>query len=234
MAYSSRSSRRAALLAGGVAVLGLLTACGNDGAGSGPQKVSGTAGPATETAAKDPAPSSPSAGAATPGGSKSASAPAAATSSKAGTGTGTGSKTSAGGRCHTSELRASVGRNDPGAGQENFPVVLTNKSARTCTLHGYPGAAFVNASGGQVGPDPKRSSGSPVTVTLKPGQSAWAGLTFSNPEVSGANTATPAALLVTPPDERDQLRVAWTAGPVPVSGNSSSAFLSVFSPGTGP
>ncbi|MFF7236139.1 DUF4232 domain-containing protein [Streptomyces collinus] len=237
MAYSSRSSRRAALLAGGVAVLGLLTACGNDGAGSGPQKVPGTAGPATGTAAEDPAPSSPSAGAATPGGSKSASAPAAATSSKAGTGTGTGagtgSKTSAGGRCHTFELRASVGRNDPGAGQENFPVVLTNKSARTCTLHGYPGAAFVNASGGQVGPDPRRSSGSPVTVTLKPGKSAWAGLTFSNPEVSGADTATPAALLVTPPDERDQLKVAWTAGPVPVSGNSSSAFLSVFSPGTG-
>ncbi|MGW1981361.1 DUF4232 domain-containing protein [Streptomyces collinus] len=214
MAYSSRSSRRAALLAGGVAVLGLLTACGNDGAGSGPQKVSGTAGPATETAAEDPAASAPSAGAATPGGSTSASAPA-------------------GGRCHTSELRASVGRNDPGAGQENFPVVLTNKSARTCTLHGYPGAAFVNAAGGQVGPDPRRSSGSPVTVTLKPGQSAWAGLTFSNPEVSGAATATPAALLVTPPDERDQLKVAWTAGPVPVSGNSSSAFLSVFSPGTG-
>ncbi|MFD9094555.1 DUF4232 domain-containing protein [Streptomyces collinus] len=236
MAYSSRSSRCAALLAGGVAVLGLLTACGNDDAHSGPQKVSGTAGPATETA-KDPAPSSPSAGAATPGGSKSASAPAPATSPGAatgtGTGTGTGPKTSAGGRCHTSELRASVGRNNPGAGQENFPVVLTNKSARTCTLHGYPGAAFVNASGGQVGPDPKRSSGSPVTVTLKPGQSAWAGLTFSNPEVSGANTAAPAALLVTPPDERDQLRVAWTAGPVPVSGNSSSAFLSVFSPGTG-
>ena len=131
------------------------------------------------------------------------------------------------------ELSAVVGRNNPGAGQENFPLVLTNKSGRTCTVHGFPGAAFVNASGGQLGPDPKRSSGSPTTVTLKPGQSAWAGLTFSNPEVSGAKTATPAALLITPPDERDSLKVTWTAGTVPVSGNASAVSLIPFSPGTG-
>jgi hypothetical protein len=142
--------------------------------------------------------------------------------------------TIAGGRCHTSELRATVGRNDPGAGQENFPVVLTNASSRTCTVRGYPGAAFVDASGRQLGPDPKRSSGSPTTVTLAPGRSAWAGLTFSNPEVSGAHPATPAKLLVTPPDERDHLTVTWKGGQVPVSGNASSVFLTVVSPGTGP
>ncbi|WP_181808543.1 DUF4232 domain-containing protein, partial [Streptomyces shenzhenensis] len=148
--------------------------------------------------------------------------------------TKTGSATTAGARCHTSELSASVGANNPGAGQENFPIVLTNKSGRTCTVRGYPGAAFVNASGTQLGPDPQRESGSTAaTVTLKPGQSAWAGLTFSNPEVSGAKTATPAALLVTPPDERDSLKVAWTGGAVPVSGNASSVHLNVFSAGTG-
>ncbi|MFF7970059.1 DUF4232 domain-containing protein [Streptomyces sp. NPDC007905] len=228
MAYSSQSLQRGALLAGAVAVLGLLTACGSPDIHSAPQQVSGTAGPATE-ASKGSAPSSASAAVSTPKGTTPSSAPAAATS-----GSGTGTRTdSTSGRCHTSELRASVGRNNPGAGQENFPVVLTNKSGRTCTVRGYPGAAFVNASGSQLGADPKRESGSPVTVTLKPGQSAWAGLTFSNPEVSGAKSATPAALLVTPPDERDQLKVAWTAGPVPVSGNSSSVFLTVFNSGTG-
>jgi hypothetical protein len=101
-------------------------------------------------------------------------------------------------------------------------------------VRGYPGAAFVDASGGQLGPDPKRSSGSPTTVTLSPGHSAWAGLTFSNPGVSGASTATPTALIVTPPDERDHLTVRWTAGQVPVGGNASSVFLTVLSPGTGP
>ncbi|GEK03245.1 DUF4232 domain-containing protein [Streptomyces sp. 1-11] len=236
MAYSSRSPRRGALLAGAVAVLSLLTACGGQGDGSAPEKVSGTAGPATESGGS-PASGVSSPAASTPGGTASSSAPRTGrttTGTGSGTGAESGGKTAATGtRCHTSELRAAVGRNNPGAGQENFPIVLTNKSARTCTLHGYPGAAFVNASGSQLGPDPKRSSGSPATVTLKPGQSAWAGLTFSNPEVSEAKTARPAGLVITPPDERDHLQVAWTAGEVPVGGNSSSVFLTVFSPGTG-
>ncbi|WEO93812.1 DUF4232 domain-containing protein [Streptomyces sp. FXJ1.172] len=233
MVYAPRSARHGALLVGSFAVLGLLTACGSsshDVHSSPPLTSSGTAAPATGgTQSPVSATSVPSAATTGPGAAAS-SAPRATTSA------GGAATTSAasGSRCHTSELRASVGRNDPGAGQENFPVVLTNASARTCTLHGYPGAAFVNASGTQLGPDPKRESGSPVTITLKPGQSAWAGLTFSNPGVSGAKTATPAALVVTPPDERDSLKVAWAGGAVPVGGNSSSVFLSVFAPGTAP
>ncbi|MEU6776045.1 DUF4232 domain-containing protein [Streptomyces sp. NPDC046759] len=231
MVYTPRSARHGALLVGTVAVLGLLTACGNghDVHSNPPLTASGTAAPATGTT-NSPA-STGSAPATTPTGAVSSSAPRTTPSASGG---GASATAPASTRCHTSELRASVGRNDPGAGQENFPVVLTNKSGRTCTVHGYPGAAFVSASGSTLGPDPKRGSGSPTTITLRPGQSAWAGLTFSNPGISGAKTATPAALLVTPPDERDSLKVAWTGGAVPVSGNSSSVFLSVFSPGTAP
>jgi hypothetical protein len=232
MAYTSRSLRGAAVLGSAVAVLGLMSACGDDTGGGAPQKVPGNASPASDgpTGATHTsggsAPASPST--ASPAGTPSSQRPTATA------GTGDSAVDAARStRCHTSELSAAVGRNNPGAGQENFPVVLTNKSARTCTLHGYPGAAFVNASGTQLGPDPKRSSGKAATVTLKPGQSAWAGLSFSNPEISEAKTATPAALLVTPPDERDQLKVKWTAGAVPVSGNSSSVFLTVIAPGTG-
>jgi len=136
-------------------------------------------------------------------------------------------------RCRTAGLSASVGRLDPGAGQKNFPVVLTNDSDRVCTLRGYPGAAFVDAAGKQLGPDPKRSEATPTTVELAPGDSAWAGLSFANPEISEAETATPAALLVTPPDEREPLKVAWDKGEVPVGGNESSVFLTVFGPGSG-
>ncbi|MFF4488078.1 DUF4232 domain-containing protein [Streptomyces sp. NPDC001544] len=234
MAYTSRSLRGAAVLGSAVAVLGLMSACGDDTGGGAPQKVPGNASPAsdgptgaTTHTSGGSAPASPSA--ASPAGTPSSRQPT-ATAGTGGDGTVDAARST---RCHTSELSAAVGRNNPGAGQENFPVVLTNKSARTCTLHGYPGAAFVNASGAQLGPDPKRSSGKAATVTLKPGQSAWAGLSFSNPEISEARTATPAALLVTPPDERDQLKVKWTAGAVPVSGNSSSVFLTVIAPGTG-
>jgi hypothetical protein len=223
MTNRSLGARRAALLAGSVAMLGLLAGCGSgDGTSSAPRTESGTAAPAS--------------GSATPSGS--------GTEGDDGTGAPSGVPTDAvsnsltpsavsGTRCHTSELGASVGRNNPGAGQENFPVVLTNRSSRTCTLHGYPGTAFVDASGKQLGPDPKRSSAGSETVSLAPGQSAWAGLSFANPEVSGAGTATPAALLVTPPDEEDPLKVAWKAGEVPVSGTEASVRLIPFSPGTG-
>ncbi|MFJ9630645.1 DUF4232 domain-containing protein [Streptomyces sp. NPDC101175] len=234
MANTSQSTRRAALLVSAVAVLGLTTtACGGgSGTASGPQTQSGTAAPVGGDASAD--------GSGTPVGSSSGSgtatgsSPAAASSGSA-TSTPSGSGSGDSARCHTSELKASVGGNDPGAGQENFPIVLTNSSGRTCTVRGYPGAAFVNASGTQLGPDPVRetSGGTGGAVTLKPGQSAWAGLTFSNPEISGAKTATPTTLVVTPPDEKASLDVKWTGGAVPVSGNSSSVRLTVFSAGTG-
>ncbi|ELP66814.1 DUF4232 domain-containing protein [Streptomyces turgidiscabies] len=138
-------------------------------------------------------------------------------------------------RCLAHELSASVGRPDAGAGQRNFPVVLTNDSTRTCTLRGYPGAAFVDAAGEQLGPDPKPSAATRLTtVRLATGESAWAGLSFADPELSGAETATPAELLVTPPDERDQLKVTWEKGAVPVGGDEAAMFLTVFGPGTGP
>ncbi|WP_217545083.1 DUF4232 domain-containing protein [Streptomyces sp. GbtcB6] len=235
MAHTSQPLRRgAALLASTVAALGLLTACGNGGQGKSPESVSGTAAPATGNASS----ADTSGTSAVPSGTGSSPASqtgASATGGGSSTGgTTTGTAAAAGTRCHTSELTASVGGNDPGAGQENFPIVLTNKSGRTCTVRGFPGAAFVNAAGTQLGPDPQRESGSTAaTVTLKPGQSAWAGLTFSSPEISGAKTATPAALLVTPPDEKDSLKVTWKNGAVPVSGNASSVRLNVFSAGTG-
>lgn len=223
----SSPTHRAALVAG-VALLGLLTACGTDhGTASPPQKLSGTAEPASGDKTTDTTGTG-----ADPTGSPTPSA-AASNSSSSANSSSTGSGSSGGTRCHTSELRATVGANNPGAGQENFPVVLTNTSHRTCTVRGFPGAAFVNASGKQLGPDPKRSADTPTTVTLAPGRSAWAGLTFSNPEISGAKTATPATLVVTPPDERDPLKVAWKGGVVPVSGNASSVSLTVVRAGNG-
>ncbi|MEV7892263.1 DUF4232 domain-containing protein [Streptomyces sp. NPDC002817] len=205
---------RSALFVGAAALLGLLTACGDGGDSvSAPRTLPGTAAPATGDGTTGVSSVEPNATASTP-------SPATSTP---------GTRT----RCHTSDLEATLGRNDPGAGQENFPVILTNTSSRTCTLHGYPGAAFVDASGEQLGPDPKRTPGTPATVRLAPGQNAWSGITFSNPEVSGARTANPDALLVTPPDEREPLKVAWSAGEVPVAGNESTVFITVFDEGPG-
>ncbi|KPC76447.1 lipoprotein [Streptomyces sp. NRRL WC-3753] len=222
MADTSQPVRRTALLASAVALLGLVTACGSESATSSGTPEPGRAAPHSSSA-------DPGRGTATPG--DTAPAVGAAPSDTAGSASAS-ARTD--GRCHTSELRAAVGRVDPGAGQRNFPVVLTNASERTCTVYGYPGAAFVDASGKQLGPDPERAPGSPLTVTLTPGESAWAGLSFSSPQISGARTATPAALLVTPPDEREPLEVKWTAGEVPVGGNESSVHVTALEAGTGP
>jgi streptogramin lyase len=211
MASVSPFPRRAALAAALFAPV-LLTACGGSGAAGG--TTDRTAGaPAAASSSPSAAPAAP----ATPTASEVSAAPS-----------------PDGSRCHTSDLRASVGRNDPGAGQANHPIVLTNVSERTCTLFGFPGAAFVDASGKQLGPDPERVRESSTRVTLAPGAAAWAGLSYANPEISGARTATPVALLVTPPDERRPLRVPWTAGEVPVGGNESSVSLTVVRAGTGP
>jgi hypothetical protein len=212
--------RPAALLASVVTLLGVLSACGTE---------AGTPGARQQL----PATTARTALGSSDSGSPASAIPSDAAASAASTLTASPSA-QGGTRCHTSELRATVGRMDPGAGQRNFPIVLTNISSRTCTVHGYPGAAFVNASGRQLGPDPERSPDTPTTVTLAPGKSAWAGLRYASAEISGARTATPAALLVTPPDERDSLKVKWTAGEVPVAGNASSVFLTVFAPGSGP
>lgn len=227
MANTSPSVRRTALLASAVAALGALTACGTDGGASG-----AATGGATGAARQSPVPGTPtSAASGSPAGGGERSPSPAEPSDTAGSAS---ASAGFGGRCHTSELRASVGRADPGAGQRNFPVVLTNTSSRTCTLYGYPGAAFVDASGSQVGADPRRAPGSPETVTLAPGRSAWAGLSFASPEVSGARAVTPAALLVTPPDERDSLTVRWQGGKVPVGGGESAVSVTVLDAGTGP
>ena len=233
MVKTSPGRRRAGLLASTVAVLAAVTACGTGAENAGaPRTVPGTAAPATGGPTTTPA-SSPAA-VPSPGPATTTAEPGAtATPTASPPGTTDAPAPATGTRCHTPELRASVGRNNPGAGQENFPIVLTNTSDRTCTVRGYPGAAFLDASGKQLGPDPVRSPDPPETVTLAPGASAWAGLTFANPEVSGARAATPATLLVTPPDERAPLQVTWKGGRVPVSGNESTVRLITFSPGTG-
>ncbi|WP_413810640.1 DUF4232 domain-containing protein [Streptomyces sp. OE57] len=132
MAHTSRSLRHAAALAGAAAALGLLTACGGgSGADGSAQASSGSTAVTGGTAG-----GSGGGSAASSGGSAASAASARST------------------RCHTSELRASVGSEGPGAGQENFALVLTNASGHTCTVTGYPGAAFTDASGRQLGSDP--------------------------------------------------------------------------------
>ena len=117
-------------------------------------------------------------------------------------------------RCHTTALSGHLGFIQGAAGSRFGPLVLTNRSHSVCTLEGYIGGQLYNAGGARLPTRIVRDRSRPVTiVTLRPGQRAFADLHWS---AIGPILACPQArsFAVTPPDERTQLRVRWTAGPV--------------------
>ena len=123
-------------------------------------------------------------------------------------------------RCHTSALSASlhVSANNAAMGNRDGQLVLTNTSHQTCTVYGYPGLGLQNA-GHKVLPikvswgstyfaaDPGRH-----TVTLKPGQSAWADLAWHAPY--GVTSVTPSYLEITPPNETTHLTIHFAPGAI--------------------
>ncbi|MGW2104044.1 DUF4232 domain-containing protein [Streptomyces olivaceoviridis] len=211
------------ILPAALACCAVLTACTSHSA-------DGTSGGAPPTSAA--ATGTPSATASGPAGGDTADP-----SEPTGTGTGTAAASPAAPapkRCRTSDLKASLGPDHPGAGQENFALVLTNRSPRTCSLYGFPGVAFVDGAGDAVTPDPERATDQPQQrVTLAPGADAWSALSYTDPAITGVTTVTPQALLVTPPDETTSLSVPWTGGKVSNTGKASVPRVSPLRPGSG-
>ncbi len=214
----------------------LLSGCGGKGDTASPEHVSGTAAPATGDASRSASPQdggAPSASASSPGSNTKTGGSQDATASGSGGSGGTEKKSATTSRCHTGDLKATVGPNHPGAGQENYALVLTNSSGSTCTVYGYPGAAFVNGKGQNVSINPHREGGDKQKITLSPGESAWSALSYSNPQMTGVATVVPDAILITPPDEKKSVTVNWRGGEVTRSGAASVASLSPLRPGDG-
>ncbi|WP_314617371.1 DUF4232 domain-containing protein [Streptomyces stackebrandtii] len=216
------------LLPGVLLGCALLAGCvgrNTDGAAAGSPPPVGTSSPHAS-------PTVP--GAAHGGGSGASGEPASTPSHGAGTASASPASPATGHRCHTSELKASLGPDRPGAGQSNFALVLTNASRRPCTIHGFPGVAFVNGEGEAVTPDPERAAGEErQIVMLAPGASAWSALTYANPALTGVTTVTPEALRVTPSDETEWISVPWTGGRVSNTGKASVPRMSPFRGGDG-
>jgi hypothetical protein len=123
-------------------------------------------------------------------------------------------------RCHTSGLTASLHADGNQAGVGNFGenLALTNTSKQTCTVYGYPGLGLQNAKHSVLSikvnwgstyfaRDPK-----PHTITLKPGQSAWADLAWNAPY--GVKSVTPSYLEVTPPNETTFRTIPFAPGAI--------------------
>ncbi len=121
-------------------------------------------------------------------------------------------------RCHTSDLTGHVEGHGAGMGQRYAALGLTNKSARSCTIYGYPGLQLVDAYGRnrQTRAHWDWSTG-PTRLVVKPGQTVWALLHWTvvqadEDEAANDCAPDPAVLRVIPPDETTQLSMAFGAG----------------------
>ncbi|GAA4997315.1 DUF4232 domain-containing protein [Kitasatospora paranensis] len=153
-------------------------------------------------AAGAPAASPTVAGAAAPG-AGTASASAAGRSDSAAT-AGASATATGPDRCHASELKADVQlQGTPGSAM----VMLTNKGDRTCTVKGYLGYGGLLADNSRVDVATARvpRPGAPVTVTLKPGTTAFSGLKWTLCDKADATCQVLAGIVVTPPDETTQV-----------------------------
>jgi hypothetical protein len=119
-------------------------------------------------------------------------------------------------RCHTADLSGRLGSIQGAAGSRFGPLILKNRSRHTCTLFGYIGGQLYNAAGRPIPTRIVRDHSRPEhTVTVAPGRSAFADLHWSAIPSGGTHSCPlPRTFAVTPPDERTQLRVRWTAGRV--------------------
>jgi hypothetical protein len=96
---------------------------------------------------------------------------------------------------------------DSGAGQFHQRLVLTNHST-ACTLHGYPGASFVDAAGRLLGSPADESKATVARQTLQPGGAVFAVLTYSNAQAYPDSTCRAEQadrVRVYPPGERQPL-----------------------------
>jgi hypothetical protein len=115
-------------------------------------------------------------------------------------------------RCATGQLKAGVGPVDPGAGQRNAPLLLTNRSARTCWVYGFVGLIMIDGRGDALRTRTRRDRVVPHRVTLRPGRSARAVLHWTVVQSGGERTCPAAArLMIIPPDETAHLEIPFTA-----------------------
>jgi hypothetical protein len=111
--------------------------------------------------------------------------------------------------CGSAVLKGSLGPGSAAAGSSYYAIDFTNTSSSACTLYGYPGVSFVNASGGQVGAPATEDSVYPrQLVTLAAGGTAHAELRIVVAQNYPSSTCSPVAvsqLKVFPPGQTSAL-----------------------------
>jgi Protein of unknown function (DUF4232) len=101
--------------------------------------------------------------------------------------------------CTTADVTVSAKDGEAGMGHRSTIYVLTNATQTPCSIDGYPGMAFLDASGNVLRGTVARGDPGPASVLLQPGDTASYRLDWS--EANGATCVTSAKVQVTPPDD---------------------------------
>ncbi|MFF0902271.1 UNVERIFIED_CONTAM: DUF4232 domain-containing protein [Kocuria sp. CPCC 205316] len=113
--------------------------------------------------------------------------------------------------CTTSQLEVAAAPVGGAAGSVHVDVVLTNAGEDPCTLAGYAGVSFVDATGAMIGSPALRDATVPGTgQVVVPGESVTAGLRVSqagNHPTCDARTAT--GLRVYPPENTESVVIPF-------------------------
>lgn len=206
MGTHTRTSSKAAAVFAALSSIALIAGCGSSS--STDQET--TAPPAeTTSAAPTPEPTTaPTTGEAT-GPTSAEPEPSASPTADA----SAGPTDSADGTCTAAELSATVetpmGAGSAGTAARN--LILSNTSDAQCTMTGYPGVSYVDASGAQIGAPADREPGIDTpAVVLAPGQSAIATLQQTNAQNygDGCVVTDTVGVLVYPPGATDSLLAA--------------------------
>lgn len=216
-ADTSRPARRTAVLAAAGAVLlsVALAGCGaDDGSTTGaPASDSKSATESATTGAPGTAPGTTAPGGGDAGG---ATEPPAATrtSTPAATADAPAKGRSASDRCTVTDLKMTLGRGDPGAGNIYFPLDFTNTSGQACTLDGFPGVSLLRGDGSVIGKPADRQPVKASAVRVAPGETVEADLHTVNEGIKdGGCWREPTLIMVYPPGSKQSMTLA-TSNPV--------------------
>nr|WP_183518521.1 DUF4232 domain-containing protein [Mycolicibacterium sp. BK634] len=118
--------------------------------------------------------------------------------------------------------------------QIHFDVIVTNISAQSCELMGYPGVDLIGPDDPMWGPDYQlpQQAGDPQPVALAPGASATSRLTF----LADAEGWVPNTIAVTLPNGPGRMETPWIAGGVPLARQDGAThpgtYIGPFQPAT--
>ncbi|NUS17166.1 MAG: DUF4232 domain-containing protein, partial [Streptomyces sp.] len=120
----------------------------------------------------------------------------------------------AGARCTVTDLKMTLGRGDPGAGNIYYPLDFTNTTSHSCTLNGFPGVSLLRGDGSVIGKPADRQPVKAAAVRIAPGQTVEADLHTLNQGVrDGGCWRAPTLIMVYPPGSTDSMTLA-TSNPV--------------------